>query len=194
MGFRPDRLLTGQLFPADGHWPSDTTVWPRITAQALTALEAVPGVSGATLMIAPPFTAHLGVDATYMIEGEPTTALRTNPLIAMYTVRPGSFRTLGIPLIAGRDFTADDRATAAAPGAIVSAGLARRLGPGDPAGSEHVSVSARPPILGVLWSALSVTAGTATWKRHDQRSSGQTRGRGSPHSCSSFALAAIQPR
>ena len=96
MGFRPDRLLTGQLFPADGHWPSDTTVWPRITAQALTALEAVPGVSGATLMIAPPFTAHLGWDATYMIEGEPTTALRTNPLIAMYTVRPGSFRTLGI--------------------------------------------------------------------------------------------------
>jgi len=66
------------------------------------------------------------------------------------SVSPGSFRTLGIPLLAGRDFNQQDRA-GSLPVAIVNETLARRLWPGkDPVG-ERIAAPAwngprRPPV------------------------------------------------
>ena len=136
MGFRPHHLLIGRGFPADGQWRSDSE-WTRAVARVVPALDAVPGVTSATLMIAPPFTGNIGFDATYMIEGEPITALKTNPLIALYTAAPETFRTLGIPLVSGRNFTTDDR-NGSNWVAIVSAGLARRLWPGHDAVGQRI--------------------------------------------------------
>jgi len=52
--------------------------------------------------------------------------------VSWNSVAPGYFATLRIPIVAGRDFTASDRADTQ-PVAIVSEAAARRLSPGEPA-------------------------------------------------------------
>jgi len=84
-------------------------------------------------------------------------------------IAPGFFRTLGIPLVEGREFTAADRADSARAG-IVNERLARRLWPGgNPIGQRIVapdfSGPARPPItvVGVVKDAVVRSlAGDAT--------------------------------
>jgi predicted permease len=61
-------------------------------------------------------------------------------------VSPGSFRTLRVPVLAGRDFTEADTATAV-PVAIVNQLLAARLWPGENAVGKPLPVSeSRPPL------------------------------------------------
>ncbi len=84
-------------------------------------------------------------------------------------IAPGFFRTLGIPLLAGREFSVDDRADTLRAG-IVNEGLARRLWPGrNPIGEQIVapdfSGPARAPItvVGVVQDAVVRSlAGDAT--------------------------------
>ena len=149
MGFRPDHLLVGRGFPADGQWRTDSA-WTRSVERVVANLNAVPGITSASLMIAPPFTANIGFDATYMIKGEPTTALKSNSLIALYTAGPETFKTLGLSLLTGRNFTTNDRSGGNWV-AIVSAGLARRLWPGrDPVGQQIRLGTATDPWITVV--------------------------------------------
>jgi predicted permease len=84
-------------------------------------------------------------------------------------IAPGFFRTLGIPLLAGREFNADDRTNAPRAG-IVNERLARRLWPGGNAIGQQIvapdfSGPARPPItiVGVVKDAVVRSlAGEAT--------------------------------
>ena len=62
--------------------------------------------------------------------------------IAYEAISPDYFRTMRIPLAAGRDFRADDRA-GTTPVAIVSAALARRYWPGQVAPGKRIKL-ARP--------------------------------------------------
>ena len=76
-------------------------------------------------------------------------------------VTPGYFRTLGLPLIAGRNFTASDR-TGAPAVAIVNETLARRAWPGETAVGKRLvlGVSRRPiEIVGVVRDAKYRTIG-----------------------------------
>jgi predicted permease len=76
-------------------------------------------------------------------------------------VTPGYFRTLGLPLIAGRNFTASDRTDAPAV-AIVNETLARRAWPGETAVGKRLvlGVSRRPiEIVGVVRAAKYRTIG-----------------------------------
>ena len=76
-------------------------------------------------------------------------------------VTPGYFRTLGLPLIAGRNFTASDR-TGAPAVAIVNETLARRAWPGETAVGKRLvlGVSRRPiEIVGVVRAAKYRTIG-----------------------------------
>ncbi len=76
-------------------------------------------------------------------------------------VTPGYFRTLGLPLIAGRNFTASDRAGAPAV-AIVNETLARRAWPGETAVGKRLvlGVSRRAiEIVGVVRDAKYRTIG-----------------------------------
>jgi putative ABC transport system permease protein len=87
------------------------------------------------------------------------------------TIAPGFFHTLGIPLLAGREFTGEDRADAPRAG-IVNERLARRLWPGRDAIGQRIiapdfSGPARPPItvVGVVKDAVVRSlAGDATFQ------------------------------
>ena len=76
-------------------------------------------------------------------------------------VTPGYFRTLGLPLIAGRNFSATDRPGAPAV-AIVNETLARQAWPGEPAVGKQLvlGLSRRPvEIIGVVRDAKYRTIG-----------------------------------
>lgn len=101
----------------------------RIQAFARDVLERIqylPGVKSASLINSAPF-GMMFIQGDFEIEGQPKPSLYAGqPKIAA-----GYFKTLGIPLLAGRDFTSAD--TAAAPKvAIVSERIVRECFPGGP--------------------------------------------------------------
>lgn len=107
--------------------------------ELLDRLKAIPGVQSASMSSYPPisdedgaWTQSVGVDGA-PVQQEPARQVYFN------VVTPGYFRTTGIRLLQGRDFTAADQ-----PGttrvAIVSDSLARRLFPGQTALGRIISI------------------------------------------------------
>jgi predicted permease len=135
-------------------------------AALLERARALPGVTAASLGLTIPPEESFGRRAIFRAGEEP-------PLLEFQgnefayglrvdddAIAPGFFHTLGIPLVEGREFSADDRADAPRAG-IVNERLARRLWPGrDPIGQRIVapdfSGPARPPIaiVGVVKDAV----------------------------------------
>src|SRR3954470_11059362 len=92
----------------------------------LDRIQSLPGVTSASLINSMPF-GRMFIQGDFEIEGQPKpTVFAGTPKI-----ESGYFKTMGIPLLAGRDFTAGD--TAAAPKvAIVSERVVREYFPGGP--------------------------------------------------------------
>ena len=102
----------------------------RIKAFTRGVLERVrhlPGVTSASVINSAPF-GMMFIQSDFFIEGQPKPAL----FAGMPKIEAGYFATMGIPLRAGRDFTARD--TVAAPKvAIISERIVREYFPGGPA-------------------------------------------------------------
>jgi predicted permease len=95
---------------------------------------ALPGVRGVAVASAIPWrdaSANPGNDFQFAIEGAAAQD-GAKPTANFRSVSPGFFATLGIPLLAGRDFTDDDRSDAPRV-VIVSRRLAERMFPGQEA-------------------------------------------------------------
>jgi predicted permease len=101
--------------------------WLRLAGE----LSKVPGVSSAALTSSAPLNNGFARSPYALAEGA-VPPLNERPLGLTISVTPGYFSTLRIPLIAGRDFTERDIASAPRV-AVVSRATARRLGapPGD---------------------------------------------------------------
>ncbi len=99
--------------------------------QALERLSAVPQVEAAAAVIGLPLSGN-APRAPYTVGSGAALPLPQRPLAGLRVVSPGYFRTLGIPLREGRDFT--DRDRDGAPGVcILNESFARRLFPGESA-------------------------------------------------------------
>jgi putative ABC transport system permease protein len=93
----------------------------------LDRIQYLPGVQSASLINSAPF-GMMFIQGDFSIEGQPKPTLDAG----QPKIDAGYFKTMGIPLLAGRDFTARD--TAAAPKvAIVSERIVREYFPGGPA-------------------------------------------------------------
>ena len=116
----------------------------------LRTTRALPGVESASIEGCPPLT--MTISATnFWIEGRPYTDADDERIsVAMSRVSADNLRTLGIPLLRGRDF--NDRDTDAAPGvAIVNQALADRFWPGeDPLGKRISRTGSEGPYLEVI--------------------------------------------
>ena len=133
LGFEPRALISFQLSPPEVKYPT-TSRAPQLYRALLDSLQAIPGVRGASVSSGIPFGA-----GTYsrhpMITTEksvlpPATAVPIDWRI----VSPGYFKTMGIPLLHGRDFT-DADGPDARPVMIVSAATAKKFwGDEDPLG------------------------------------------------------------
>jgi putative ABC transport system permease protein len=127
-GFRPDGLVTLRVaLPVDTDPDTDRSAM-RIAQFAQTLLERVqeiPMVTDASLASAAPLGGVSSASMAYVDEA-PETAVR----IYRHSISPGHFRTLGIPLLEGRDFTDADGRAADQRIAIVSRTMASRHWPG----------------------------------------------------------------
>ncbi|HVG21686.1 MAG TPA: ABC transporter permease [Blastocatellia bacterium] len=135
-GFNPENVLTVGLSlpPSRYRLPG-----PRVAFfdQLMSRLEALPGAQSAGLTLNLPLNGG-GISAWHgvVLGGHPITPEETTQT-ENRIISPSYFRTLGIPLLKGREFAAQDNRQDAPHVVAVSDTLARRLWPGeDPIGKR----------------------------------------------------------
>src|SRR5262249_1342865 len=88
-------------------------------------IESLPGVQSAALTSSVPLSRyHLSPRTEFTIEGQPAPP-QNKPVIGLRFISPTYFRTMNIPLVAGRSFTEADNSTAPRV-AMVNEAFARR--------------------------------------------------------------------
>jgi predicted permease len=101
--------------------PDQTLAWTRTLFDRL---RAIPGVTAVGSTAAFPLRGQLDGSVFVQFRGEPFDAARP-PGARLRLVSPGFFAAMGVPLVSGRDFTADDRQNTARV-AIVNREFAKR--------------------------------------------------------------------
>lgn len=121
-GFRSERVLTFQLELPMGSGMPYASQQPRdvFFQSLLDRIEALPGVSGATLASSPPLQEEPAEFTITLPDAADTRELRAN----FQQVAPDYFDVLGIPMLAGRSFESTDARNGPRV-AIVSASLAQ---------------------------------------------------------------------
>jgi putative ABC transport system permease protein len=133
LGFAPQGLITFQLAPPAEKYPANGKAQQFYRA-LLDSLQSLPGVRGAAVSSGIPFGAGNYTTHPMFTTGPSVLAPETRMPIDWRNVSPGYFKTMGIPLMRGRDFTDADNSTTA-PVIIVSAATAKKFwGAADPLG------------------------------------------------------------
>jgi predicted permease len=127
LGFSSDRLTVVSV-PLVGPAYEGIERRRQFFDELVSRMEAMPGISAATPVLMGPFTGIDGWDATFLVDGQGREEASANPGLHMETVLPNYFRTMGIRIQRGREFTDGDR-EGAQPVVIVSESLARRAWP-----------------------------------------------------------------
>jgi putative ABC transport system permease protein len=105
-GLNPDHVLTAHLPVPSGRY-SPEQLGPRLLEPVLERIRSLPGVSSAALISLLPIQSAWS-NGDYTIVGEPPPERGREPLAEYRLTSPGFFQSLGIPLLAGRDFTQQD--------------------------------------------------------------------------------------
>ena len=151
-GFQAARLLTMQIALPSARYD---TVQKRAAFydELVRRVESVPGVRSAAVTLTLPMTGFAGT--AVQIVGQPTKKLNERPIVIVQNITPGYFRTMGIPLKRGRDFTIHDRENSPLV-VIINESMARRFWPSYPNGPDPVGqhlvtgLSAGGQIIGIV--------------------------------------------
>jgi predicted permease len=138
-GFQPANLLTMKIAlpPLRYDTPQKRAAFFQ---ELVPRVEAAPSVSAAAIALSLPTTNWIRTNITD-VEGRPAPdPADPSSFAVLQSVTPGYFRTLGIPLKRGREFTERDNTSGAPPVMIVNESLARRLWPDYPNGANPVGL------------------------------------------------------
>ncbi|MFO1497445.1 MAG: ABC transporter permease [Verrucomicrobiota bacterium] len=139
-GFRSEHVLTAVLdYSVSGYttWTRPTATRPQITQhELLERLRRYPNVVAAAVTGDLPRQGSSASTQTILIEGRVPKSVEDLPRTRFQPVSPGYFKTMGMPILRGRDFTEDDNL--AAPGVVlINETMARRHFAGsDPIGQR----------------------------------------------------------
>jgi putative ABC transport system permease protein len=122
----PKQILTMRISPVDRKY-NDARAGLAFYDEVLHRARGVPDIETAAVTDSLPPN-RLGDADSFEIEGRALAPGEMNPVVGRATVGPDFFRTLGIPLVKGRYFTAHDNQDSA-PVAIVSESFERRFVP-----------------------------------------------------------------
>jgi predicted permease len=153
-GFTTSHILMMSISPTIQGYSE--TQGERLYGEVLKRVERIPGIQSASFATTvPPLEWSSRVSIFYEGQVPPLDYVRSHEFevgirVDMNTVAPNYFRTMGIPLLQGRDFTERDRLGAPLV-AIVSQRLAQRLWPGQNAVGMRIEWPSwegapRPPI------------------------------------------------
>ena len=157
-GFAADRLLSVSLVIPDYRYPER----PQYMAEyhrLWETLAAVPGVESVASIKVPPLAGGDGAEMlTFRVEGQAEVPASQQPRARWFPVSQGFFRTAGVPLLAGRDFTGQDAPEAPSVG-VINRTLAERHFPGQNAvGRRLVMGETSVEIVGVVGDARHLRA------------------------------------
>ena len=108
LGFNPERLLVLSVSLPDARY--DKTKKDQFGTQLLDKVRALPGVTDASMGYNVPF-GDSGWRAGFQLTGSPDSTNNANkPTAEESSITPGYLRTLGIPILRGRDFGPQDAA------------------------------------------------------------------------------------
>jgi putative ABC transport system permease protein len=107
--------------------------------EAMRRINAVPGVDHVALGTSTPWrdAGSFGPGFGFTGEGHVKGVREEDPLAQFRAVSPGFFASLGVPIVAGRDFNDNDR-RGSEPVVIVSQSVAQRMFPGEDAVNRHI--------------------------------------------------------
>ncbi len=134
LGFRSDHVLLVTLDPARSGYKRDELAGPY--QELLARLQTIPGVRSASITACTPIE---GCGASRFVTAEGYVERpEDRRWTALSWVAPKYFETLGIPLIAGRDFSFNDAGRSRV--AIISETMARHYFPGVSPIGRHVAI------------------------------------------------------
>lgn len=105
-GYRTERLWVGGIGLPVGQYP-DPATRARFVDRVLAEVQTSPGVEAAAATDVIPLTGNASLSPYAPVEGNPP-AVNERPVGLTRSVSPAFFRTMGIPLLAGRDFQEHD--------------------------------------------------------------------------------------
>lgn len=150
-GFRQTGVMFSYLGMPQTGLPSGTM--PEVRRQLLSAIRSIPGVVEASTSTVLP----LNERGTTLVVPDPHTGEATHPRVAW--VSPQYFATMGIPLLAGRDFNEFDRADGLSV-AIVNARFAARYFAGESPLGRTFRTLAEPGFPERIYEVVGVAADT----------------------------------
>jgi putative ABC transport system permease protein len=152
-GFNSDRLLTMWVSLPAARYPREQIA--AFSQQLRERLQSLPGAQSVALASDLPLSGSTSA-GPIELEGQPATPGGDEIRMYRHRVTPGFFSTVGIPLVKGRDFTANDHAQA--PGVvIISEAMARRYWPNeDPIGKRLRESGSENPWLSIVGVAGEV--------------------------------------
>ncbi|HKO96752.1 MAG TPA: ABC transporter permease [Pyrinomonadaceae bacterium] len=161
-GINPERVLTVEVPLARAKYP-EKAQQAAFFQQLVGRVAALPGVSSAAAVSIVPLRGGWGRSLT--VEGFPVLSVGQAPMINHTVVSPNYFRTMGITLREGRDFTEADTATATNV-TVVDERLARQYWPGASAVGKRVRFG--PPESNEPWFTVIGVAGAVRHARLDR--------------------------
>jgi putative ABC transport system permease protein len=150
-GFNPDNLLTARVFLNADDYPQAQQK-AAFFQQALQQLETIPGVQSVGATTTLPLSGA-SMNFKFSVDGQ-VAKVSAEKIPAQYrAISPDYFRTMGVPLLTGREFT--DRDESNAPGVVViNETLARRAFPEGDALGKHITITYGKPtsreIVGIV--------------------------------------------
>ena len=146
-GFRPDHLLRTHLYLPPVRYPNTGSI-TRFCDEYTSRVRRLPGVQDATVSAASPPDDQWKQNFT--IDGQPVSRIEDSPIAARNATDSHYLRTLGIPVIEGRDFSEFDTETSP-PVALVNQAFVKKYFPAEnPVGKQlRISVAQQ------LWSRNS---------------------------------------
>ena len=155
LGFEPAHALALEVFlPPDQYPPQDRTKERAFIQEVVSKLNALPGVTSAAATNYLPLSGFWGT-TPFLIRGQAQPKIGQVPLADNRVMTPDYLRTMNIPLLRGRDFTAADRAGQAQV-AIINRTLAKQFFQDeDPVGQQlNLGTPAKPN----WWRIVGVAA------------------------------------
>jgi putative ABC transport system permease protein len=157
-GFRPDHLLTMKFSMPISRYANDTQI-AAFCRQAFEKISALPGVKSASFSDGLPLT-RLRM-TRFAVEGQPPPVRGSEPTADMRGIFTATyFDTVGIRLIAGRNFTEEELANKH-PVMVINQSLAKRLWPNEDAIGQHLrSVPSKADTTPVVSTVIGIVADT----------------------------------
>jgi putative ABC transport system permease protein len=158
LGFEPNGLLTFQLAPPTSRYSLGDKA-PLFYHTMLGTVSALPGVRSAAVSSGVPFGQGNYTTSPVAAVGSSARSPDTAVPIDWRIVSPGYFRTMGIPLLRGRDLDDVDRTTAA-PVIVVSQATAKTFwGDADPLGRSlrRIADGSLLTVVGVVGDVRNTT-------------------------------------